>query len=342
MENSSTNKPDINYSRKIILPILLLVLLGVVLVILDGKQIIEVLRLADWRPIPGTFFFVAFSYLCISYSYVIIAHLWGIQMGARDLAETCFTTTVMNHIVRSGGLAGYSVRYLIMKQHGVSLNDVLSSSFMHFYLSSLDMLVMLPVGIAYVFLTIDLPRGIAVLLGVLTVLSAFFAFLFTLVIFNANFRRWLADIASWFVRKVAHRDVDESLYKFNRRMTYGTKVLRQHPWKSLAVILLVFMDWWASVIAFGFCLDAFGPALPIGAVVAVFVIGIMAGVVSALPGGIGVQEGAMTGLAVLLGATFEQAILAAMLFRVVYYFIPYLLSPLFYMRLLRAPASSGS
>ncbi len=330
-------KPELKYQRKIILPILLLVLLGVILIIIDGQQMIQVLRQADWRPVPGTFLLVAFSYFCISYSYVIVAQLMGIQMGWLDLAETCFTTTVMNHVVRSGGVAGYSVRYLIMKQHGVSLNDVLSSSFLHFYLSSLDMLTMLPIGIGYVFLTIDLPRGIAILLAILTFLSALIAFLASLVVFNDNFRRWLADIAAWIVRGVAHKDVDEGLYKFSHRMTYGTAVLRKHPRQSWTVVLLVFIDWWASLFAFGFCLDAFGPALPTGAVIAIFVIGIMAGVVSAIPGGIGVQEGAMTGLAVLFGATFEQAILAAMLFRVVYYFLPYLVSPLFYLRLLRAP-----
>jgi uncharacterized membrane protein YbhN (UPF0104 family) len=43
----------------------------------------------------------------------------------------------------------------------------------------------------------------------------------------------------------------------------------------------------------------------------------------------------MAGVYALLGAPFQQAVLAAILFRVVYYFIPYIISLAFYGRLLR-------
>jgi uncharacterized protein (TIRG00374 family) len=117
-------------------------------------------------------------------------------------------------------------------------------------------------------------------------------------------------------------------------MTVGVNILRRKSGKSALVLLLTFVDWISSVIVLGLCFDAFGQPLPPGAVIASFMIGIMAGVLSALPGGIGVQEGSMTGVSMLLGASFEQAILAALLFRVIYYFVPYALSPIFYWRLL--------
>ena len=118
-------------------------------------------------------------------------------------------------------------------------------------------------------------------------------------------------------------------------MDHGSKVLRRQAGKTGLILLIAIFDWISSVIVLYYCFTAFGVHLPIGAVAACFVIGIMAGVISALPGGIGVQEGSMTGIAMLMGVSFEQAILTAFLFRIVYYFIPYAVTPLFYWRLLR-------
>jgi hypothetical protein len=64
-----------------------------------------------------------------------------------------------------------------------------------------------------------------------------------------------------------------------------------------------------------------------------FVIGVMAGVLSALPAGIGVQDGSMAGVFALLGVGFEEAVLAALLFRGVFYVVPYIVSLGFYWRL---------
>ena len=85
--------------------------------------------------------------------------------------------------------------------------------------------------------------------------------------------------------------------------------------------------------------------LKLGVLISGFSIGMTAGVLSMVPGGLGVQEGSMAGVYALLGVPVHQAILAAILFRVLYYFAPYLFSLSLYHRLLRkveqpAPAQS--
>jgi uncharacterized protein (TIRG00374 family) len=61
------------------------------------------------------------------------------------------------------------------------------------------------------------------------------------------------------------------------------------------------------------------------------------GLVSMIPGGLGAQEGSMGAVYALLGVPLEQAMLAAILFRAVYYLVPFLISLAFYRRLLREP-----
>lgn len=334
---ASTPQPAFS-SKKFIWPILAVLLLGLVVIALDRDNIVAALRRADWRVIPPALLFTALSYLCVSYTYTMVAHIWGIRMPRRTLTEICFVTTSLNHVVRSGGVAGYSVRYLLMNRHGVPFNEVISSSFVHFYLTSLDMLAMLPIALAYLIYNTELPRNLTLLLAALALAAVLLAIGATVLVFSDRLRVGLIQIGSRLGRLVLRRDFSGILGDFNAHMNHGVQMLRQQAGRSGLVMLLTFIDYTASVIVLGLCFNAFGPALKPGALVATFMIGIMAGVVSALPGGIGVQEGSMTGISILFGATFEQAILAALLFRVIYYFVPYTISPLFYWRLLRRPA----
>jgi glycosyltransferase 2 family protein len=324
-------------TKKFVWPVLAILLLGVVVIALDKNKILAVLRQADWRVIPFALIFTALSYLCISYTYAIVAPMWGIHMLKRDLTEICFVTTSLNHVVRSGGVAGYSVRYLLMHQYGVPFNEVMSSSLVHYYITSLDMLMMLPVALAYVLFNTNVPQGVAVLLGLMTSLFMVFAIVYTLLIFSNDLRICVIQFAARLGKLILHRDLSNPLNDFNAQITSGVKVMRHESARTGVVLLLTVADWCFSVVVLSLCFSAFGPTLQPGAVMASFMIGIMAGVISALPGGTGVQEGSMTGIAMLLGATFEQGILAALLFRIIYYFVPYAISPLFYWRQLYHP-----
>lgn len=334
------------FSRKVIWPVLAILAIGAGLVVWDGKRIAAVLLQADWHYLPGALIFTAVSYLCVSYTYTMVARIFGIRMPGRDLTEIGFVTTSLNHVVRSGGLAGYSVRYFLMNLHGVPLSEVLSSSFVHYYLTSIDMLVMLPVAIIYVLTRIEVINELRIALTTLVTFYILFTILFTYVVFSNPLRAWLLDRFRRFQTWLAlRRDqppafltrLQGGLIDFNNHVVRGLQALRQETLSTSLIVLLTFVDWISSAVVVGLCFDAFGPALKPGAIIASFMIGVMAGVISAIPGGIGVQEGSMAGIGMLFGATFEQAILASLLFRIIYYFVPYAITPLFYPRLLHLP-----
>jgi uncharacterized protein (TIRG00374 family) len=99
---------------------------------------------------------------------------------------------------------------------------------------------------------------------------------------------------------------------------------------------LIVIDWAFSAAALWFSFYALGVTLLPGELVAGFVIGTVAGVVSMIPGGLGVREGSTAGVFSLLGIALEPALLASVLYRVVYFMVPYAVSLGFYWRLLRA------
>ncbi len=316
---------------------LILLVLGLVVILLDRERILVILNDADWRFIPGAIIFVALSNGMVSLSYVILARQVGIRMGSRELGDAFFVTNVMNRLVRSGGAAGFSSRYLLMKQYDVSLKDVLNSSFMHFLLGGLIMLAMLPPAVVYILLTLTLPQSTVGLLIALAVLGLVMGIAAAGVLFSEPLRRQMGRLAVWLAGRVARRDVHELVEDYTQRADWAVAALRRDRWRFFLIMLLLLGEWIANVIVLGFCLKAFGIGLPFSGTAAVYVIATLGGVFTALPGGIGVQEGLVTSLAMLQGASFEQAALGAILYRILQTFLPYLLSIGFYPRLLKSP-----
>ena len=319
--------------------VILVFLSGAILVVLDRENYARVLSQADLMPVLGALALTAVSYVCVSSAFALVARLLGIRMSYRALVETGFVSIVMNHVLTTGGVAGYSVRYVLMRRHGVALKDVAAASILHFYITSLDMLMMLPVGFFYLYLNADLPAGITVLVGMMTLIMAVVAVIATWLILVVERRSQVLDALTRIVRRTLHRDVEKSVQRFDNTLTRGVTEMREHPLTVLLIVALTWIDWFASVGVVWLCFDALGEPMRIGVILSGYVIGVMAGVLSLLPGGIGVQEGSMAGVFALLGASFQHALLASILFRAIFFLVPYGVSLPVYGRLLRQDKS---
>ena len=326
------NRPK---NRLVTVIIIVIALVAVVLAALDWKNIRLVLVQSDWRYIPLVLLFTFFSYVAYSYAYALISRSMGIQMGMRELSEVCFITVIVNHIVAAGGAAGWSLRYLMMKMYGVSLKDVLASSLLHYFVISSVMLCFMPVAFIYLLLHTQVTRAVAILLGIMTLLFVLVLILvIVLLIFPAR-RKPIIALLARLGRTILRRDFLPWLTQLDEALTRGTEAIRGQPLQLVWILLLALVDFICSIAAMGFCMDALGPSVRAGALLSGYVLGIMAGVISLVPGGFGVQEGSMAGIYALLGVRFEQAILASVLFRFMFYLLPYQLVLLIYNNLLR-------
>jgi uncharacterized protein (TIRG00374 family) len=324
-----------SHNRLVTLLILAITVVGVVLVALDWENMRQVLSEADWRYLPLVLLFTFLSYTFYSYAYAFVSQILAIPMRKRELAEVCFISTVINHVLTSGGVVGYSLRYLLMRMYNVTLKDVLTSSILHYYLTSLDMLTFLPLCFIYLLLNAAVPRGAAIALGLMTLLFSLLLILITVLVLFPSRRRPIISLLAHLGRKILHRDLTTWLTQFDDTLTHGTEGFRHKPIVLVWVMLLTLLDFSSSLIAMGLVFDALGPPVKVGALVTGYVIGIMAGLLSMVPGGFGIQEGSMAGIYALLGVRLEQAVLAAILFRILYYLLPYFLILPFYNRLLR-------
>ncbi|MGE5124087.1 MAG: lysylphosphatidylglycerol synthase transmembrane domain-containing protein [Acidobacteriaceae bacterium] len=321
-------------NRLVSLVILAITILGVVVVASDWQDMRQVLVESDWRFIPAIMLFTFLSYLCYSYGYAYVCELLEIKLGKRELAEICFISTVVNHVLTTAGIAGYSLRYLLMKMYNISFKDVLSSSFIHYYLTSLDMLSFLPLTFIYLLLNAAVPKGIAIALGLMTLLFGLVLILTTGIVLFPSRRYPIIQLLGRIGVKILHRDYLPWLTQLDETLTRGTLAIRQRPLLLGWIMFLTLVDFICSITAMGFVFEALGPAVSAPALVTGYVIGIMAGLLSMVPGGFGVQEGSMAGIYALLNIRLEQALLAAILFRILYYLVPYFLILPFYRRLL--------
>jgi uncharacterized protein (TIRG00374 family) len=306
-----------------------------VFIVTDWQEIQNVILAAEWKLIPVAILFTIISYACISYSFAVVSRTLGVKAGQTDLAAIGYVTTVINHVVTSGGVVGYSLRYLLMKQHGISMKKVFTVSVLHFYMTSMVMLGMLPIALATLFSLSTLSTGLSVSLIVAAIIVVLVFFFMTVLVFSESIRSKLMVSLSRIFKALSKRDIEFKVEDFHASLSSGVKALRDQPWRAFSIFALVVVDWLTSAGALWFSFEALGEPVGPAVLMTGFVIGILAGVLSMIPGGIGIQEGSMAGIFALLGVPIEQALLAAVLFRVIYYLLPYLVGLVVFARISR-------
>ena len=238
-------------------------------------------------------------------------------------------------IAAIGGLAGHSLRLLLMTRRGLATGDVMAPSLFHSYIESLVFFALIPMGLGYLLLTHPLSSGVALWLSVGTGILGV-AFAATAVVF---FYGPVRSLALWLFgtvwRYVARRNIGPSLNDFEATLRSGLSALRDRPLALGIPVVLVLADRIARVAVVWVCFQALGSEVGLGVTATGFAVGVAAGVMSMVPGGLGVQEGSMAGTYHLLGVPLEEAVLASVLFRAVYYMAPFAVSLAFYRGVLR-------
>ena len=209
--------------------IVIVALIGVFFVASDWEDFRKVLSEADWRLILPALLFSAISYFCIGVSYAIVAKLLEICMRWRDLTEIGFVTVILNHIITTGGVAGFSVRYLLMERHGIRMRDVLSSSFMHFYLSSVVIIVTLPFCFIFLLDNASLPKGVALLIGFATSVLIIISIIGALLLFVNQIRTPVLKVMGKAANLFTRRDIHIRFEQFNDTMNQSAVITRSRP-----------------------------------------------------------------------------------------------------------------
>jgi uncharacterized protein (TIRG00374 family) len=318
----------------IIVAIVTVILVGVLLVVLDWKEVNRLIGQANWKLTVIALLFTIFSYGFLSFAFVEITKLFGIHVRALDLMEISYVGTTLDNIMAFAGTAGLSLRLLLLQRRGVPLNKATAIAIFNSYLVGLVMLCLLSISLIFLLANKSVHGGAAVGTGLSVGILVCLFILATAIVFSKFIRSIVLNTIIKIIRVITHRDITSYLDNFSNSLSIGTTAIHEHPLTLLKPVVLIIAYWLSMLTVLWFCFDALGDPVKPGVLIAGFSVGITAGNVSMVPGGFGVQETSMAGIYALLGVSFERALLAAILFRVIVDFIPFFISLVIYRRLL--------
>lgn len=302
--------------------------LVVLALLTDGPKLVETARQVDPLALAVPMALSLLSYAAMARSYQGIADVAGRHLPFRDWLRITFVSNAANIIVVSGGLSGFAVRMLLLAQQGVSSGRAVLISLVQTFITNFTLLFVILGGIVTLvvrkhigglplFLAGGAVVGFAVLLiGVLV-----------LAVRPALRRRTLLRLTVCLhalgKRFVPSRTPRRArLGRFQRNLNQGFDFLLKRKHGMIAPTCWILFDWLLTIGVLGTAFWVVNYPLPISVVVMGFGVGLLVQLMSFVPGGVGVMEGAMTAVFVSLKVPKETALLAVVIFRLTYHVVP--------------------
>lgn len=232
----------------------------------------------------------------------------------------------VNHILPSGGAAGFSYMAWVLGRHGVSPSRATIAQLIRFLLTFVSFVVLMLAAVGVLAVTSNLDRSIVLMTFILTVATIAAIVLSVWLVGNTHrLRRFAHKLCSFvngvvgWVTRGARTSVanEETVYGFFAGIHDDYRAIRRDRkilfvpflWGIITNVLDVLLIW-ISFWALGHVVD---PAVLFIA----FGIASIAGAVSVTPGGAGVYEAVMVAFLATTGITPEVAIAGTLLARVV-------------------------
>lgn len=307
----------------------------------DARAFLDVAK--DIRPLPVLLAMVATfgAYLAFCATLVMAARSGGSPLGFREALATSFVSEAVNNLLSTGGIGGIAIRVYGFGKRGVPAGVSLGISAVTTLMGDAVITLLVQVGLVYLFAAGRIERGTAtwmVVVGVLliVVLGAIVGRLRDPAA-REKVGRWFGRRAEGIATKLGRADLThgEGLVRFREDFFGFFRHIARRPRGLAAPYLCALVDYSLRIACLAAAFAAVGH--PVGPLVLVtaFGIGIAAGALSLVPGGIGVVEGSMSAAFVLMGVPLAVAGVAVVVFRFCYYVFPLIAVSVLFRRMLR-------
>lgn len=231
----------------------------------------------------------------------------------------------VNHILPSGGLSGFSYFGLRMRAHNIAASKATLVQFMRFILIFISFQALLIAGLLMLAiagqandLMILISGSLVTLLVVLTTMMAFvLGSKQRINAFSTFVTRGLNKVLHFFRRKHPETISVERIRRLFTDLHENYVVLQRDYTQLKQPLTYAFIANVTEVLTVYVVYLAFGQWVNPGAVIIAYAIANFAGLVSFLPGGIGIYEALMTGTLVAAGVPAGLSISVTVMYRVV-------------------------
>ena len=331
-------KPVSSASRK--LTTIIFVCFVVSLVIagfsIDWRTVPELLHHINWYLLPLVFISTITSYWAAGLSFVYACRLFTFKARTAIIWKVGFLSTVADNIAMLGNVGGHSVRLLLLSRFERNKSEIFAVSLFAGYFYQIVFIGLFPLSFLLLLFMHTVPPVSALTLWVLALLFLALAIMLTEAMFSPWVRGRILDFSAWIVRRLTGKEVRGSLQVIDTALTEGIRDSRKRPDLLWKLLWLTILDWIMDAGTLWLCLLTLGTFVDPGGLLLGFVVGVSLGALSFIPGGLGVQDGSMIGIYTLLGVPIRTSVLAVILCRIIYTFLPYFISIFVYNDVVRS------
>lgn len=319
----------------------LMVLALVMAFLTDIPKLMHVLENLRMEQLVFSLLCTATAYLAFTLSFNGLFEMTPYRVPFARFFSIMFISYTINFIVSWGGWAGVALRAFLLKAEKIPYSVTVPLSFAQNMVFNLVLASVCMGGLLY------LRHHPAFIGGTREgVILAFMAGLFIvvglmfLVFFHAGFRKWflrqMIGIGSWmgraFLRKNSSR---QRLLEIRNKLEETIQFFHKGQIQLLVVLFWVTMDWSFTALTLFFCFRAVGLELPLGLLMVGFTVMNLTSNFNPVPAGLGISEVLLAGTFNLLGVDFEKSLVAALLFRFVFFLLPMAVSTALYLDTMR-------
>ena len=292
----------------------------------------------------GLSFCAAFtSYLLIALSLKKILELMDIRLSFLEIFNISWVSTSINYVLSTGGIGGFTARVYLLKKKGVSYSDTIVVSIIHTFIINVILMLFVLIGFTSLITSKQMRAHNFIVSSFLIFIALYMTYLAFKSVINREFREswidriawWVNKLSSFFSKKEEDLIAGGKLASFKGEFNQGMELMGLRRGELKAPVLYVFLDWIGCLLTLYFCFLAIHYFIPPEVLVVGFAVGLFASILSLVPGGLGVMEGSMAAIYYSLNVPLEEAIVAVILYRLVYYVFPFLTSLLLYRSLFK-------
>ena len=324
----------------------LLVLALATALLSDFSKLKAVLSHLDTLPFLCALVTSGLAYLATTLSFRALFAMTPYRVPFPKFFSIMFISDTVNFIISSGGVSSIANRAFLLKREKVPYSVTVPLSLTQNMIFNLALSLVCLGDLGYLHShpewTGAPTAGVLLffMAGLLLLVGGMMTFLF-----HRAFRRWSLRVAlavgRWAVRLARRRtsggeDFARRWKLMLARLEKTVAFLRRGWTRLLVVFFWVCMNWLFMALAFYFCFRAAGLDLPPGLLMAGFTVMYLSSNINPVPAGLGVSESLVAFTFNYLGVGFEPALVAALLFRLVYYLIPLGISAALYLDTLRS------
>lgn len=304
-----------------------------------------------WQGVKTKYLFLSLLssvliYVAMGMSLYDILRIMGRRISKSAAVGIALVSTTVNYLVSSLGASGFALRAHLLNRRQVPFGMCVTASIVITVLLYFVLAVIILQGSVLMLFNSSATRAQLVENFALIVGMCVVCVLITAFLFNDEWRsKWLRK-GFRLLNKILFHGFRTLIPKgnyddFAAQLDEGIDLIHKKKRKLTTTIVYVCADWFFTILVLYFAFRAVGVYISAGVLVAGFAVGMVTTLIPILPSGLGAMELAMTAVFNQMGIDWDAALMATLIYRVVYYVIPGIISIFIYWGLqLSSPSTS--